>query len=174
MAYSLGVAVETYVIALSKSKLSLRQRALSVLLPASIYFFVMLALNFLWLSHYERSESVREIALRVLFISLFWGVSMAFVPMKFPQCRLLVDDQSVTSVMECTGWMKWHAVRRTVSAGKVRTIREIKGRFGGPGGLVASERTGWRAWMWGGIFVPRTLPEYEQLKALVEGWRARE
>ena len=97
---------------------------------------------------------------------------MTFVQKKFPICKLHVDDQSITSIMEYTGWMKWYKTSKTVSAGKVRTIRETNGRLGGPGGLGASEQSGWGAWMRGGIYIPRTLPEYERLKALVESWRS--
>ena len=164
--------METYVFELNKSKPSLKRRALSVLFLASVYFLVMLALNIFWLSHYEKQESVYEIALKVLFISFFWGVAMAFTPKKFPSGKLLVDGQSITSVIEYTGWMKWYRIRKIASAGKIRTIREISGRLGAPGGLAASERSGWGAWMFGGVYIPRTLPEYEQLKALVESWRA--
>jgi len=109
-----------------------------------------------------------------VFISLFWGLAMLFVPKKIPRGKLLVDDQSITSVIQFTGWMKWYKIRKTVSAGKVRTIREINGRLGMPGGLAASEQTGWRAWMWGGIYIPNTLPEYQQLKAIVESWKTPE
>jgi hypothetical protein len=97
---------------------------------------------------------------------------MTFTPKKFPtNGKLLVEDQSITSVIEYTGWMKWYKIRKTVSAGKIRTIREIDSRLGAPGGLVASERSGWRAWMLGGIYIPKTLPEYKRLKALVHSWR---
>lgn len=172
LAYCFGVAVETYFAELDKSKLSLKQWAGLVLLMASIYFVIELALSFFWLSHYGEQESVQRIILKVTFISLFWGVAMTFRLPKTPTCKILVDDQSITSVMEYTGWMKWYKINRTVSAGKVRTIRETRSRLGWPGGLVASERSGWGAWMRGGIYIPKTLPEYGRLKALVESWRS--
>jgi hypothetical protein len=171
LAYSIGVAVETYIFELNKSKPSLKQRAVLVLLMASVYFLVMLATNFFWLSHYGEQESAHRIILKVTFISLFWGVAMAFWPPKTPNCKLLVDDQSITSVTEYPGWMKWYKISRTVSAGKVRTIREFNGRLGAPGGLIVSERLGWSMWILGGIYIPITLPEYGRLKALVRSWR---
>ena len=164
--------METYVFESGKSQPSLKRQALSVLLFASVYFLVMLAFTFLWPSPYEKQESVYRIALKVVFISVFWGVAMSFVPKKIPRCKLLVDDQSIISVIEYTGWMKWYKIRKTVAAGKVRTIREINGRLGMPGGLAASERSGLGTWMLGGIYIPKNLPEYEQLRALVESWRA--
>jgi hypothetical protein len=139
---------------------------------AAVYFLILLAWTYLWPSPYEARESLYRIALKVAFISLFWGVGMTFLPKTIPNCKLLVDAQSITGVIEYTGWMKWYKIRKTVSAGKVRTIREINGKLGAPGGLAASERSGWGAWMLGGIYIPKTLPEYERLRALVESWKA--
>jgi hypothetical protein len=164
--------VETYVLELNTPKRSLKHLALSVICMAVVYFLLMLAFTYLWPSPYEKHESVYLIAMKTAFISLLWGLGMTFLQPKLPDGRLLVDDQSITSVTEYTGWMKWYKIRRTVSAGKVRTIREIRSRLGGPGGLAASERTRLGAWMWGGIYIPNTLPEYQQLKALVESWKA--
>jgi hypothetical protein len=163
--------VETYVLESNKSKFTLKQRVLSVLFMASMYFLVMLAWTYLWPSPYEARESLYRIALKVAIISIFWGVGMTFWPKKVPNCKLLADEQSITTVMEYSGWMKWYKIQKTVSAGKIRTIREINGRFGAPGGLAASEQTRLGAWMLGGIYIPKTLPEYERLKALVESWK---
>lgn len=166
--------METDVLELGKSKASLKSWALSVLCFAVVYFFVMLAFNHFWLSPYGEQESVYWIAFKIVFISLCWGVAMSFVPRKIPSGKLVVNDQSMSFTMEYPEWWKWRKFRNTVSAGKVRSIRETSGRFGGPGGLVASERTGFSAWMYGGIFIPRTVSEYERLKALVESWVAPE
>jgi hypothetical protein len=166
------VAVETYVLELGKSKAPLKSQALSVLCFAVVYFSVMLAFNHFWPSPYGAQESVYRIAFKVVFISLFWGVAMSVVQRKIPSGKLVVNDQSMSFSMEYPEWWKWRKFHKTVSAGKVRSIRETNGRFGGPGGLVASERTGFSAWMYGGIFIPQTLPQYERLKTLVESWRA--
>lgn len=172
LAYPFGVLVETYVFELNKPKPSLKQLTLSVLIMAAVYFVLMFAWNYLWPSRYEARESLYLIALKVGLVSLFWGLGMTFWLPKSPKCKLVVDDQSITSVFEYTGWMKWYKIRKTVSAGKIRTIREINGSFGASGGLAASEQTRLGAWMWGGIYIPKTLPEYERLKALVESWEA--
>jgi hypothetical protein len=171
LVYSLGVAVETYVLETNKSRPTLKQRSLSVLFMASAYFVAMFAWTFFWPTPFEAREGLSWMALKAAFIGLFWGVGMTFWSERLPNRKLIVEDESITNVVEYTGWMKWYKIRRTVSAGKVRTIREIKPRLGMPGGLAASERTGFGAWMWGGIYIPKTLPEYEQLKALVESWR---
>ena len=166
--------METYVFESSKSQVSLKRQALSALLFAVVYFFLMLAFNHFWPSPYEKQESVYRIALKVVFISLFWGLAMSFVPKKIPSARLLVYDQSMSFSIEYPKWWKGRKSQKTVSAGKVRTIRETNGGFGGLGGLVASERTGFAAWMFGSVFIPKTLPEYERLKALVESWKTHE
>jgi hypothetical protein len=166
--------VQTYVFESSQSKKTLKRQFLSAVSFASMYFLGMLTFTYLWPSPLEKQESFGGIALKTILISVFWGVGMSFVPEKTPDCRLLVDDHSMTCETQYGGWMRWYKIRKTVSAGKVRTIHEIRNKLGMPAGLAASERSGLGAWMWGGVYIPYTLPEYAQLKALVESWKAPE
>lgn len=53
---------------------------------------------------------------------------------------------------------------RTVRKGHVRTISERRG------GVLVSERTRFGLFLWGGLWIPKTLPEYEHVRALVESW----
>lgn len=164
--------METYLVEPRKHKRSIKQLGITILYFASVYFVIALTQNLLWPPSNNFQKSLYWVALKVAFISLFWGIAMTFAPNQYPTCKLFVDDESITSVAEYGGWMKWYKRRKTVSAGNVRFIREINGKSRTPKGLLASEQTRLGAWMWGGIYIPATLPEYERLKSLVESWRA--
>jgi len=42
------------------------------------------------------------------------------------------------------------------------------------GGLMLSDRGRFGTFMWGGVWIPRALPEYEYLKRVAEMWKAQE
>ena len=57
---------------------------------------------------------------------------------------------------------------------KVRTIFEIKVAPFRPEGIGISEKSEFGARMFGFIYVPKTLPEFDRLKSLAESWRVSE
>lgn len=90
-----------------------------------------------------------------------------------PNYKLLVDEKSMTWVMEYTGWMGWYRTRRwTVRRGRVRTIFEIKATPYHSGGVGVSERSMLGIRMLGCVLLLKDLPEYDDLRRLVEGWRS--
>jgi hypothetical protein len=167
--------MDTYLVRPDSPKPTLKQRAIAVLCFGGIYFILMLGWQFFWPTSTERNRGLLTIAVVTGLVSLTWGLGMAFWPRKLPSYKLLVDDESITGVTEYTGWMKWLVMRRTISKGKVRTIWEIKGRLGAPSGMGFSDRKSrLGARMWGFVFLPTTLPDYESLRTLAESWRPRE
>ena len=167
--------MKTYDFELASSKPSIKGRVQMAFLVGGLYCIGMLGIKLLWPSPMDRKDGFSFLLIEAVVMGLMYGATMAFVwPKKGLGCRLLVDDRSMTCVMNFTGIMKWHVVRKTVSAGKVRCIREIPGKLGTPGGCAVSEQTGWKAWMHGGVFISKSLPEYDELKALAESWRAPE
>jgi hypothetical protein len=166
--------METYIVRPDSQKPTLKQRAVSVLCLSGIYFTLLFGCKFLWPTSSERNHGLLGITIETGVLSLLWGLTMVFWPRRLPSYKLLLDDESITSVLEFTGWMKWWVVRRTISKGKVRTIWEIKGKQGVPRGMGFSERSRLGARMWGFVFVPSNLPDYESIKMLAETWRSRE
>jgi len=164
--------VEIYSVKLNSPELSLRQRSVQVLILGGTFFLLRFGGTFLWPTSVERHRGILGNAIESAVVSLLWGVCMGCWPRKLPNCKLMVDDKSITSVIEYTGWMKWWVIRKTVSKGKVRTMWEVKGAGGIPRGTAFSERSRAAAWMRGFVYVPRTLPEYEEIKQLAESWRS--
>jgi len=168
--------MDTYIVPLNLRNPTLKQRAVAVLLGGGIFFILLFGRKMLWPTMAERNRGIGSVAIEAGIVSLLWTISMAFLHRKWPNCKLpnyklLVDDESITAVMEYTGWMKWFVTRRTISKGKVRSAWEVKGRLGRPGGMGFSERSKLGARMSGFVYLPATLPEYEYLKRLAESWR---
>lgn len=153
-----------------KIKLGPKQKLLTALLFAVILF----ALRFGWHvwegSGYEQHWSVIEIAI--------WSAAVAILLAVFPTAprvpayKLLVDDNSITGVSQYGGWMKWFQTRRTVRKGSVRSIFNVPAIGDRPGGVGISERSQLGARMWGFVYVPKSMPEFEDLKRLAESWRS--
>jgi hypothetical protein len=63
---------------------------------------------------------------------------------------------------------------RKVHRGQIKTLVERKTNFLRDGGLILSDRGRFGVFMWGGVWIPRTLPEYEYLKNVAEMWKTQE
>ena len=60
---------------------------------------------------------------------------------------------------------------RKVHRGEIQTVIERHENFLRDGGLLLSEHGRFGTFMWGGIWIPRALPEYEYLKNVAEMWK---
>ncbi len=164
--------MEIYLVNLNSPKLSLRQRSVHVLILSGAFFLLRFGGTFLWPTSFERNRGILGNAIESAVASLLWGICMGYWQRKLPKCKLMVDDESITSVMEYTGWMKWWVIRRTISKGKVRSTWEVKGLGGIPRGTAFSERSRAAGRIRGFVYVPSTLPEHESIQKLAESWRA--
>src|ERR1700733_11464670 len=167
--------MNTYEVRLESHNAKVKHRVVEVLFLAGLFFM----LRFCWSAFYptpsERSRGLTSVALEVGVTSLLWGIGMAFFRSKrISNYKLFVDEDSISGVLEYTGWLKWLRTRRTVRKGKVRSIFEIKGMFGRADAIGISERSMLGARIWGFVYVPKTLREYDNLKQLAEGWRVAE
>jgi hypothetical protein len=105
------------------------------------------------------------------------GTIMTFLPRPWilskPRTSIdfFVDEESISSEFRSYGILKWRLIRRTVRRGKIRSVFQIKGRVGGIG---ISERSEFAARMFRYVYVPASLPEFEELKRLAESWRVVE
>jgi len=75
--------------------------------------------------------------------------------------KISYDAHEVTALSQ----MHSRTWTRTVRRGEVKTMIERRN------GLFLSERGRIGAFFWGGIFIPRTFPEYDELKCLTESWK---
>ena len=77
---------------------------------------------------------------------------------------LVVSENEITA--------QYAVAFKTVHKGRVRTILERGRWLSNRPGMVASERGKLGAWFWGGVFIPRDLPDYDRPGETVLSWRA--
>jgi len=174
---------DTYLISFDSRKPSLKVKFALALIGAGVFFLLRLSWSYFWPSAFEEHRGHHANAMEAGIVALVWGAAMAFMP-KFgiastlrtglPAYKLLVDDESITGCLEYNGWMKWFRSKRKIRKGRVHTIFEIKGRFGRPDAIGISERSRFVARMSGFVYIPKTLPEFDDLRRLAESWRKTE
>jgi hypothetical protein len=173
------VSMDTYEVEMAPFKPKLKGKVIAVLLCAGVFFALRLGMIFLWPSEYEKSGGLGGFVIEIAVVSLGWGLWMVFLtPILGPiwgkrdrKIRFIVDGDSITA--EYAYWPK-RTLRRTVRKGKVRSIFEIKGTSLRPEGIGISEKSKFGARMFGFVYVPRTLPQFEELKRIAESWRIGE
>jgi hypothetical protein len=155
----------------------LKLKAAAVLLYGGVYFILLFSWSLFNSASGEKARGLLGIAIETGIVALVWGVLMVFVvPNLRPRAtyKLQVDEDSITGVTEWSGWMRGWATRSAIRVGKVRTIFDISGRIGNPGGIGVSEKSRLGARLLGCVYLPKSMPEYEHLKQVAESWRAVE
>ena len=130
----------------------------------SIGYFL---LDWFWpFSHQTRSFAGS--ATKALAWSAFMCVFMVFrTSSNRVPCSVTVDGDSI--IGKASGGF------RKVHRGQIKTIVDWKTNLLRDGGLMVSDRGRFGTFMWGGgLWIPRTLPEYEYLKSVAEMWKAQE
>ena len=154
---------------------SWRYKAVAALIFAAIFFAIRFGWDFV--APVEKERGMLSAALKDGLWAMLMGTIMAFLPKIWvsskPQTSIdfFVDEESISSEFRSHGILKWRLIRRTVRRGKIRSVFQIKGRVGGIG---ISERSEFAARMFGYVYVPASLPEFEELKRLAESWRVVE
>ncbi len=165
--------MDTYEVKMKLPRANPKHKIIAALCFATVFFLSLCGWSVLSSTPGKMSRGLASIALEIGILSLLLGLSMvSFKPSTLPNYKLLVDGESMTWVTEYTGWMKWRVTRRTVRKGRVRTIFEIGATPFHSGGLGVSERSMSGVRMLGCVFLSKDLPEYDDLRRLVEGWRS--
>jgi hypothetical protein len=152
--------MDTYEVKVKSPRVNPKYKIIGVLCLAALFFLFQFGWSIL-------------IAIEIGIFTILGGLVMVFFkPASLPNFKLLVGEESITWVMEYSGWKRWFVRRWTVRKGRVRTIFEIKATPFYPGGLGISERSRFGIRMFGCVFLSKDLPEYEDLRRLVEGWRS--
>lgn len=128
-----------------------------------IYVAVRVLLDRFWPG--PSSESI----LRAIISGAVWAAAFTLAVSEFGN-KLMLHYDLVVSEDEITA--QYAIAFKTVHRGKVRTILERGRWLSNRPGIVASERGKLGAWMWGGVFIPQDLPEYERIKETILSWRA--
>ena len=147
--------------------------ALFVLLfYAALFFLVRFGVSVLFPAAVERQSGIDRVASEMAVTCIVWAFGMLIIfglagnmpkHAKRKDFKIVVDSDSIKAV--------YPKSLRIVRSGRIRSIFRIKASPPRPGGIGLSERGEFAARMLGSVFIPDTLPEFEQLKQLAESWR---
>jgi hypothetical protein len=131
----------------------------------AVFFLGYFALDYFWPASH-RIKSLAGSAIRALVWSALMIVFGFFSSRRRQRYDVTVDGDLIVG--------KGLGGSRKVHRGEIRTIIERRPNFLTDGGLMLSERGRFGMFMWGGVWIPRALPEYEYLKSVAEMWKAEE
>lgn len=165
--------MDTYEIQFEPSK-ARKYRFTHALLFAGMFFLLRFGWTFMSPADAEKNRGLASVAVEIVVVSFIFGLLMAYRPYRLPKVgyKLLVDENSMTGVCQTKTWLKTITTRRTVRLAKVRTVFEIREAGGRPGGIGISERTLLGARILGCVYIPKSLPEFAQLRTLAESRRS--
>lgn len=128
------------------------------LLYAVGYFAVEWATHWLW-----HRDSDSGSAFGMLVTAILWATIMStvFSSLKPAEYQIMVDEEQIR-----TGNFKsWNQLfSRSIHRSEVKTLIERKN------GLLISRHNRIGTFLWGGIWIPKQLADYEYLKRMVSGW----
>ena len=164
--------MDSYIIRSEPLAQSWKQRVFYVLGSGGLYACLMFCFHTFWPSPSDLRYGLYRRAIGSALEGLIWGVMMSWFLLTSPEVELRVDEQSITSITRHRGWIPLK-IRRTVHKGRIQIFRDLKTRSGAHRGLLISDKGELASRLSTGfVFIPNTLPEYEDLRRLAESWRA--
>jgi hypothetical protein len=150
-------AMQGYQVTPGVAGLSGKRRLLRGLLSGGLFGAIEVIGHFLWPSLFSGP-------LAEFFISaiIFAFVSMAFDARKF-NYKVLVSDDCITTVHS--------RYQRSVRKNEVKMVTESEGSVLLPPSLRISKYGWFRTWLWGGIWIPKALPECTAIRDLALSWK---
>jgi hypothetical protein len=144
-----------------------KQEAWRFLLAAGPYWAYLLLRELRWPSSYERSESLLERVVWTFFESVFFALALQCVSWFGPKTyEIAIDEHQITVI--------YGRFKRSVRRDQARTVSETQGGIFSSPGLTISKYGRFGTRMLGSVYVPKTLPQYEHIKNMVESWKASE
>jgi len=152
--------METYRVPPPNTTRTRSQKIWRVLYIAALYSTILFVVDRV-LFHQFRSAID---AISIVFQGILFGLTFSWLVGEFSlPYQIVVGDQEM--------WGNTPLSKRTIHRGRVRKIVERRKNFWSSGGILVSERSRLGLYFWGGLWVPKSLPEFEHLRAIVESWR---
>jgi len=80
--------------------------------------------------------------------------------------ELVVSDDCITRLHP------WPGFGRSVRKNEAKTVAETDGNILTAPALRISKHGRFRTWLWGSIWIPKALPEYQSIRDLAMNWKA--
>ena len=152
----------TYHVTAEMAGFSWQRSMLRVVYLAGLAATSRFLFDFPWHGPGSRSivSSVIHGVVTAAFLALFFFFAWLRPNMNYD---LIVSDESISAVHP---WFD-----RCVRKGEVRTVIEAAGNALTPPALRVSKFGRIGTFLWGCVWIPKALPEYETVKALAESWK---
>jgi hypothetical protein len=157
--------VNTYQVTSELAGFSVKRQLLRGFFTAGLSAASEIITNMLWPS--MASGHVLEDVLEDIIAVGISSIIFAFWFVKFTKrnlnYRVVISDDCITAV---------HPLyERSVRRNEVKTVVESSGSFWTAPSLRISKYGRLGTWFWGGIWIPRALPEYDSVKNLALSWQ---
>ena len=116
-----------------------------------------------WSAHFGDKFKLRSFFVAVIYgfvgglLAEFWEVAR-----NFPH-KLVVSDDCIRVV--------YPSREQTLRKDEIKSVTEIEGNAFRVAGLEISKYGRFGTHLWGGILIPKALPEYESVRSLALSWR---
>jgi hypothetical protein len=158
-----NTAMKTYRVTAELAGFSGKRKLLRGLIAAGSFAALGIVTNVLWPS--MSSGHVLENVVGALVSSAIFAFALGVITQRNLNYKVLVSDDCITAVRP--GW------ERSIRDTEVRTVAESDGNVLIAPSLRISKHGRFGTWFWGGIWIPRALPEYEQVRNLALSWKDR-
>jgi hypothetical protein len=156
--------MRTYHVTCELVGFSRKHKLLRGLLVAGLYVALNMAFSLLWPSWMSSSHVSGEFVEAVLGGAIFALLFVAFIKRNL-NYKVVVSDDCITAV--------YPRYERSVRKNEVKTVAESDGNVLTPPSLRISKYGRFGTWFWGGIWIPRALPDYESVRNLALSWKDR-
>lgn len=133
------------------------------ILSMVVYIVAAEVLSVQWSAHFGDKFKLRSFFVAVIYgvvgalLAEFWEVAR-----NFPY-KLVVSDDCITVV--------YPSREQTLRKDEIKSVTEIEGNAFRVAGLEISKYGRFGTRLWGGILIPKALPEYESVRSLALSWR---
>jgi hypothetical protein len=159
--------VQTYRVTPELAGLNPKRKLIISLIAAGVFVACQLLFEMLWPSsppgHLLR-HSIEAVVLGTV-IGLTFSLRLS---KQFATYSVAVSDASIT----CT-WDSSFLPERSIGRNEAKTIVETDGGFLAEPGLRISKYGRFGTWFFGGIGIPKGLPEYKYVRDLTLSWKSR-
>jgi hypothetical protein len=156
--------VKTYQVTSELAGFSRKRKVLRGLLMGGLLAATDMMLGALWPYWTSSGHPLENIIGAVISGIIFGFVSVALIKRNL-NYRVVVSDDYITAV--------YPRYKRSVRKNEVKTVAESDGNVLTAPSLRISKYGPFGTWFWGGIWIPRALPEYEYVRNLALSWKGR-
>ena len=163
--------METYIIPAEPVSPTKGSRFLSVLVAAGFSAALILANLLIFPRSYLNGSFAGAVVMALIVGVLLamvrrWSTGKVGKPLRASELR--VSDGEIRRVF----YLRFNSVSRSVRKGRIRTMAERDMAFDGKGTFL-SEHGPRSAFAFNGVLIPESLPNYRELCALAESWKAQ-